>query len=349
VETLLYRLFAAALLLPLALGAAATAQAGERSFAVLTYNVRGLPAVIAGSRTPQIEDVARSLGRFRTSIAPLETRTLVALQEVFVRSYHDVLAKKSGYEFTTKQHDGSWTGLGDGLAILSDLRIAEYSRTQWKKCHGTLGRARNDCHADKGYSFVRIELDYGLSVDVYVLHADAGGDSGSRDARRKNIEQLVDAIRTNSPLGRAVLVLGDTNGRYTRGNENLPDLLTGAGLTDVWVQLRRSGKVPPAGEPIRTNCRIDPASSDCELKDKVLYRSGDQVILTPRSYETPKEMFSDERGNSLSDHYPVAVRFAYAGTNVLPDAGRARVVPPSSEAGQGAQIADATLSTTTAP
>ena len=59
------------------------------------------------------------------------------------------------------------------------------------------------------------ELEPGVFVDVYTLHTDAGDDSASYEARRDNMKQLANYINTYSN-GNAVIVMGDTNSRYTR-------------------------------------------------------------------------------------------------------------------------------------
>lgn len=70
--------------------------------------------------------------------------------------------------------------------------------------------------------------------------------------------------------------------------------------------------MPGAGPDIEDDCKTAPSTGDCELVDKVLYRDGDAVDLTPLSYEALKDLFSDEMGDDLSDHYPVAVTFDFA-------------------------------------
>lgn len=294
---------------------AVPASAFAGTFSVLSYNVRGLPPVVIENRTAEIAAIAPLLEDFHTPAGPYAgIDSIVGLQEVFYPPYYDVLTNPAtvSYPYVTVKDTGGAAGIGDGLTMLSDFQIEAFSRTQWDVCFGAFGEYGSDCDTNKGFTYARVRLEENAVVDVYTLHADAGQDFGSRVARRANINQLVDAINGLSPDGRAVIVLGDTNSLYTRqGNDNIQNLLSGTGLFDVWVQLRRGGVVPVEGSAINADCDTDPGSANCELVDKVFYRDGSLLVLAPQSYAALKAMFSDENGE-LSDHTPVAVTFDYA-------------------------------------
>lgn len=304
-------------LLVAALALAQPAGALAETFAVMAYNVRGLPPQVIEDRSAEIAAIAPLLEDFHTAAPPyVGIDSVVALQEVFFQGYFNVLSDpmNTDYPYFTINSTAGPSGIGDGLILFSDHPFGFFSRVPWEDCFGTLGANGSDCDTVKGFTFARVYLDgqEDVTVDVYNLHADAGQDEGSREARRANIAQLTEAIATLSPAGQAVIVLGDTNSHYTRvGDDNLQDLLSGAGLDDVWVELRRGGSVPGAGPDIEDDCLTTPDTADCELVDKVLYRSGDTVELAPQTYSVLKEMFSDE-GGDLSDHYPVAVTFDYS-------------------------------------
>jgi hypothetical protein len=237
----------------------------------------------------------------------------VGLQEVFAQDYYETLTNPQvvTYPYITVKDSGGPTGIGDGLNDLSDFPITGFTRTQWNDCFGLLDDG-SDCGTNKGFSYSKVTLDENVSVDVYTLHTDAGQDSGSREARRKNVLQLVDAINANSPETRPVIVLGDTNSLYTRvGDDNIQELLNGTGVKDVWVELKRGGIVPVAGPAIDTDCPTDPGGTNCEVVDKIFYRDGALLALAPQSYAALKSMFSDNNGE-LSDHTPITVTFDYA-------------------------------------
>lgn len=299
-----------------ALAVAVPASALAGTFAVLSYNVRGLPAAVIEDRTAQIAAIAPLLDDFHSPIGPyIGINSIVGLQELFDAGYYATLTNSGtvSYPHITVKDTGGPANIGDGLNLLSDFSLGSFTRTQWDDCFGTGGANGSDCDTNKGFSYARVTLEPGVTVDVYTLHADAGQDTGSKDARRKNITQLTDAINATSPSGTPVIVLGDTNSLFTRnGDDNLQDLVYGVGLTDAWVQMRRSGLVPGAGVPIEGDCLTNPGSADCELVDKILYRDGGTLVFAPQSYDVLNEMFSDEKGDDLSDHYPVAVTFDYA-------------------------------------
>ena len=284
-------------------------------FAVLSYNVKGLPPEVIEDRTQQIAQIAPLLEDFHTPAAPYAgIPSFVALQEAFDKSYFATLTDPATVNFTyiPDKDSGGPASIGDGLAILSDFKLDPFARRPWENCFGTMGEDGSDCDTNKGFSLGTVILDDLVSVDIYTLHADAGQDEKSREARRANLRQLIAAIKNETPEERAVIVLGDFNSRYTAfDNDVAQEVLSEVGLKDVWVQLRRGGVVPTAGPEINADCATNPATGNCELVDKVLYRSGKSVVLIPKTYNVLKAMFSDESNIDLSDHYPVAVKFSY--------------------------------------
>lgn len=297
-----------------ALAAATPAVADTGTIAVLSYNVRGLPKEVIEDRTAQIAAIAPKLEDIHTAGGGFDGRnSLVLLQELFDAGYYSTLTDPMtvSYPFVTSKDTGGPSMIGDGLNMLSDFSFAGFARTQWMDCFGSFGSNGSDCDTNKGYSFAEITVASGAVVHVYNLHADAGQDEGSRTARRKNIQQLTAAINANSPAGTAVIVMGDTNSRYTRTpNDNIETLLSGADLDDVWVELVR-GSLPGMGSDIESGCVMDPGGANCELIDKILYRSGSDVTLTPTTYDALQDFFSDAMGNDLSDHIPVYALFDF--------------------------------------
>jgi hypothetical protein len=284
----------------------------DGTFAVMTYNVRGLPPLVIENREDEISKIGPRLEDYHTpepSYAGISS--VVGLQEVFYEPYYNSLVNAVDYQVETSKTDGGPANIGDGLVILSDFALQNVTHVDWNACHGTLGEDGSDCDTDKGYTYSRIVLQGDQTIDLYTLHADAGQDDGSREARRDNITQLSNAIEALSPASNAVIVLGDTNSLYTRvGNDNLQSLLSENNLTDVWVQLEHESIVPEAGPAIDDECDTDPAGGGCELVDKILYRDGANLVLAPQSYNVLDELFSDGDGD-LSDHKPVTVTFDY--------------------------------------
>ncbi len=295
---------ALALLAALAGPAAATTTG---SFAVLTYNVAGLPAGLSSS-----------MPAFNTPlISPLlNGYDLVAVQEDF--SFHDALISQITHPYltakdTTDSPDllalGIALGLGDGLNFLSRIPFGDFQRVTWDVCFGLFSNA-SDCLAPKGFSVARFALAPGAELDVYDWHADAGSAPEDEATRREQVRQLYTFMQAFSGE-RAVILLGDTNSRYTRAGDILPELLQATGLEDVWVELARGGSLPPVGESLRTCTENGFAGGDCELVDKILYRSGGGVALAALGYEVPSAVFVDGDGEPLSDHNPVSANFRF--------------------------------------
>lgn len=292
----------------LALGPPAT---HAETLGVLTYNVRGLPTVLAGDRSGEMAAIAQAVERLRSPNSFHEgASTIVALQEVFTESYHRSLLEFAApsFPFATAKDSGGTFGLGDGLLLLSQAPFTRHFRVRWNKCFGRFGMYLSDCDTDKGFLYARHEIAPGAFVDVYNLHTDAGRDSRSNGARRDNVRQLLAVMESLSPPGTAVIVLGDTNSRYTRALRDIDQLLTAGGLRDVWLELLRSGRIPAEGPSLKEACSRAPSGADCELVDKIFYRSGSTVTLLPTKYEVLAS-FRNRRGRELSDHLPVAARF----------------------------------------
>lgn len=275
--------------------AASPATAG--SFRAMTYNVAGLPAAFGGEGEVNNIFVSPLLNAF----------DLVLIQEDFF--FHDDLTSQIDYPHVTPKDTRGVTGSGDGLIRMSEHPFADHERITWVACFGTLTNA-SDCLTPKGFSFARHELEPGVFLDVYNLHAEAGGAAEDVAARVAGMRQLVDFVELNS-AGNAVLLGGDWNARYTEAEEVLFEVVDDLGLSDPWVELTRGGLFPEIG-PRLDDCLVDGLSGgDCEIIDKFLYRSSAALTLTPTSYDVPFLEFSDAQGVPLSDHDPIVVGFDF--------------------------------------
>ncbi|SFP09904.1 Metal-dependent hydrolase, endonuclease/exonuclease/phosphatase family [Amycolatopsis arida] len=271
--------------------AAAEPAATGGQFSVLTYNIAGLPELLSGSdperNTPVIGE-------------HINAYDVVHVQEDF--NYHAALYRTNRHPHRTPTSGGA--GLGDGLNTLSHHPYADFARVRWNACNGT------DCLTPKGFSFSRIRLAEGAYVDFYNLHPNAGVSPADLAARRSNISQLSAFIATYS-AGNAVVVMGDTNTRYTRAEDNIRELVVANGLTDAWVQLEREGRAPAAGSPALV-CDPDNVTDVCEVVDKILYRGNRYVRLTATDYRNEHGRFLDAEGKPLSDHYPIAATLRWS-------------------------------------
>lgn len=180
---------------------------------------------------------------------------------------------------------GYSTFVGDGLNRFSNTPFANLTRVRWNDCYGFVSNA-NDCLSSKGFSYARHEVAPGVTVDVYNLHADAGGESGDIDARALNFAQLAQFILATS-ADQALIVVGDTNlkaSKRPRDGTVLQDFLGTTGLADVGATLPN---IP-------------------EHLDRVLLRDGAKVKLRPLGWRVADE-FVDPNGADLSDHEAIHV------------------------------------------
>ncbi|KAI1262630.1 Endonuclease/exonuclease/phosphatase [Xylariaceae sp. FL1019] len=275
----------------------ATAQAASGSFNVLSFNVAGLPAIlnnngVPGDKTTNTETIGTKFAQYDFD--------LIHVQEDF--HYHSHLYATDNHTYRTDTSGD--VPFGSGLNTLSNLPWNAYIRKTWATC--SLGSG--DCLTPKGFTFMRLVLQDGVStVDVYNLHTDAGTGSGDFKARRANVQEVADYIDAMS-VGQPVLVFGDTNSRYARSGDMIQTFVTQNGLSDAWVELVLGGVAPTAD----SSCGNPAESATCEVLDKIFYRSGASVSLTATSFSYEAADFLQADGNILSDHNPVLASFDWA-------------------------------------
>ncbi len=271
-------------------GATPAAAATSGTFNVLTYNVAGLPeGLSSGKPATNTPLISPRLGAY----------DIVNVQEDF--NYHAALYAGDNHPYRTATSGG--VPFGDGLNTLSDYAFDDFERVKWNSCTGT------NCLTPKGFSLARVRLDEGVFVDLYNVHTNADSDDAALAARRANVTQLSEFIRANS-AGNAVIVMGDTNTRYTRTGDNIRSLVSENGLTDPWVQLVKGGVAPALGADALV-CPTTAPTNDCEVVDKVFYRDSNVVDLTANRYNNDWAKFLDSAGGNLSDHFPHTVDFSW--------------------------------------
>ena len=282
-----------------ALAAPAPAFAAGGTFTALTYNIAGLPEGLSSAPTPRDTATTAIGGR----LSPYD---VVHVQEDF--NYHaNLYAADTSHAFRTPTSGGA--GIGSGLNTLSKLSYDadDFERVKWNACN----LASGDCLTPKGFTFMRTRLADGVYVDFYNVHTDAGTEPGDLTARADNLHQLSAFIGSHS-AGNAVVVMGDTNTRYTRTGDTIAAFAAGNGLTDAWVQVERGGTAPAAGSDALV-CDENAVTDTCEVVDKVLYRGSRLVTLTATAYHNEHAAFLESgSGLMLSDHDPVSVTFSWA-------------------------------------
>ncbi|MER6186220.1 jacalin-like lectin [Streptomyces sp. NPDC001652] len=291
---------AAAVLGGLTAAAPSAAAADSGTFSVLSYNVAGLPEAISSAPTPRESATTAIGGR----IAPYD---IVHAQEDF--NYHAHLyAADTAHAHRTATSGGA--AIGSGLNTLSKIPYDEddFERVRWNTC--TYGSG--DCLTPKGFTFMRERLAEGVYVDFYNLHTNAGTNADDLAARASNLSQLTDFIASHS-AGNAVVVMGDTNTRYTRSGDTIAEFAAANGLTDTWVQLIRGGSAPTKGsDALVCDQTGTTVPNTCEVVDKILYRGSKLVSLNATSYNNEHSKFLTDDGLMLSDHDPLTAGFSWS-------------------------------------
>jgi len=256
-----------------------TAEERSGSFQALTYNVAGLPQGINDDQFPEqnIPQISPLLNEY----------DLVVVQEDF--AYTDLLRADIDHEFQTEPHPGPGelnpidresAAVGDGLNVFSRFPLGDVERVPWTEC----GNDAGDCLSLKGYADTGVELDDGVSLEVFTVHLDAGGDDAA--VRGANLDQL--AARLEQVEG-AVIIGGDWNLNYADDpdGEQLRGFIEETGLQDV--------------------CDVVDCGADDDVIDRFFFRSGDDLVIEPTSHRFERDRFADAEGAPLSDHDPLAV------------------------------------------
>lgn len=267
------------------------AHAASGSFSAVTYNIAGLPQGVSSApseRQSATQLISCYVNQF----------DIVNVQEDF--NYHAALYDTcDNHPFRSPTSGGA--AFGSGLNTMSRFWYDDWERVKWNACNGV------DCLTPKGFTLARVRVAEGVFVDVYNLHTQAQTENADLAARRANILQLAGYIESVS-AGRAVIVMGDTNTRYTREGDNIRELVN-RGFTDVWLSQLRSGNVPGVGDALV--CNPPTTSPTCEIVDKVLYRDNGFVGLAPTAYSV-RDDAKNAAGQDLSDHPPLQVNWSFA-------------------------------------
>lgn len=208
----------------------------------------------------------------------------------------------------------------DGLNLMykNNLTVSSESMTAWNEHYSPTtnyvvidvpDQNGADGMIDKGFRFYQVQMAPGVVVDVYILHMDAETDPGDNAARASQIDQLMAAVNANDN-GNPIIIMGDTNCRYTR--DPLESTIIAAGFSDPWIDLEREGVYPKMGD--ESLMVGDLGYQKGEVVDKVFYKDGTNVKLDATKYFVDAEGYTDE-GGLLGDHPPVIVTFEYSFTS----------------------------------
>lgn len=203
---------------------------------------------------------------------------------------------------------------GLGFACRKTLTMSGGTRVEWGVYNGFTDQGA-DGLVTKGFRVYTVTFATGVAVDVYVLHMDA--DSGNKDieVREQQLKILADYIKNNHN-NRPVIVLGDTNCRYTREHleTGFIDYINADSrftIKDAWIEHMWGGVYPTYGSgSIMTS---EYGAQKGEVVDKIFYinTTESNLVLASNSYLHDTSL-------TTSDHFPVVVNFTLTDPNGTP-------------------------------
>ena len=291
------------LLLPTAVFVGA-AETGTGTLRMLAYNVSGIPLVggFQGSVFTTTNERARLIGGLLNGT----DADFIGTEEDF-NGANTLAAEMTNYPYRSYTSGG--LAQGQGLNVYATHPIYNVRRVKWNVEYGALSGSM-DALSNKGFIYCLAELVPGVYVHVINVHMDAGYEILSQLARANNFKQLAAFINENLNDGRALIVQGDFNFKFKRAlrDDLVGNLLEPTGLKDVWAEVYNNGIYDPA----------DPAFDKTvpgDDLDRILYRSGDDLELTPVSKTVPQLL--GENGERYTDHNPMLTEFTYRVTGSL--------------------------------
>lgn len=281
------------------------------TFNAVALNVDGLPKEISGieiNPDAQEETGATNLCNKLANSG----WDFIGLSEDF--NFHDYLvaAPASDY-YNFGEHGGGVDASallggadtdGLGFACAKYLTMSGGTRVEWGNYNGFIDQGA-DGLITKGFRVYTVTFATGIAVDVYVLHMDA--DDGANDiaARETQLTTLANYIKDHHN-NRPVIVMGDTNCRYTR--EQLKTLFIDVinadprfTIKDPWVEHMWGGTYPTYGSGAMMT---DTYHEKGEVVDKVFYINTTESELTLKS-----NSYLWDQNLAVSDHKPVVVNF----------------------------------------
>lgn len=287
------------------------------NFDAVALNVDGLPNKILGIEiNPDGKEAAGA-----TALCGVLANSgwdFVGFSEDF--NFHSQLtAAPASTYYNFGAHGGSVSGLsnstdGLGFACSKSLTMSGGTRVEWGVYNGFTDQGA-DGLINKGFRVYTVTFATGVAVDVYVLHMDA--DSGNKDieVREQQLKILADYIKNNHNK-RPVIVLGDTNCRYTREQlkTGFIDYINADSrftIKDAWIEHMWGGTYPVYGsEAMMTHTYGDQKG---EVVDKIFYinTTESNLVLASNSYLHDTSL-------TTSDHFPVVVNFTLTDPNGAP-------------------------------
>lgn len=311
--------------------------AQKKTFTAACLNVDGLPPTVRAAGVVNVKlnpEGPQETGTLQMSkLVSQKGWDFFGVSENF--NYNDQLMSEIGGIYNTGTYRGAipssvtnvvpylagnkWFDT-DGLNLLwrSNISVSDEAWYLWNKRNGITEDGADQLIA-KGFRYYTVRIAAGLEVDVYILHMDAETTPADNEAREIQMTQLVDMILA-SDNKRPIIIMGDTNCRYTR--DNLKGLMFERikaderfDIHDPWIDFPREGVMPDLGAgSIMVPGHFDGTNHEAfqtgEVVDKIFYINNKDASakLTAKSYLHDTD-FTWPDGSEISDHYPIVIEF----------------------------------------
>lgn len=313
------------------------------TFTCAAHNVDGLPDISYLVNSVNPDGPGESGTKTISSKLSTSNWDFVGFSEDF--NYHSALTSSAtGYTFQEFDNEtlpssfefsmltsAHWNTDGLSFAALnSRCTFNQVAKVEFTAEAGGLFKGANTC-VDKGFRHFAVTLTNGteevnddVTIDVIVTHMNTYSSDGTdhinaQHAQLKQIAQYINTIIVEN--NRPVILMGDTNCRYTRHDFKTyfwdvlsPNLF----VNDPWVDNQWGGTYPTypskslmVSDATGTDPETDIICEDTqkgEVVDKVIY------INTPESdtFIAATSYLRDYDGYyGLGDHYPIVVEFVY--------------------------------------
>ena len=203
----------------------------------------------------------------------------------------------------------------DGLNLLWRQGIVATNEQMygWNKKYGKFSNGADEL-IDKGFRFYQVTVNDSVTIDLYILHMDAETDEQDLAARWSQLAQIT-AMILSSNNGNPIIVMGDTNCRYTRDKllDNFINPINADPrftIKDPWIEHEYNGVYPVFGTDAMMVWELGYQKG--EVVDKVFYINNlqSEYRITSNFY-LQDTTFVNEQNEPLADHWPIVVEFTY--------------------------------------
>ncbi len=290
---------------------------------VLTYNIKGLPPLIApGWGNARLEVIAQKLAeRLSKNNGP----DIVVLQEVFTDAAKAVVPQSS-YPFSAEGPTRNGTDnsgdfqkfFGAGLFILSRYQVLEAGQINYLK--GVC--ATWDCQANKGIQYIKILIP-GIKDKVTIFNTHMQSGQSHDQVRIDQMDTMAKYVLANHKEDELMIFAGDFNTSPERPSFSV--------LKDI-LKMSTAGEFCVANS---SSCRLlnDSSTDDVYGKaiDHIFFKGTENYSIVPLTTERNfKEVFDDK---TLSDHLGAETLFSVRKTKKRAQHRSHRAAIPTSKSG----------------